>query len=424
MANTNLTPKLILNEFMTYVKQDLIAVDNFYRDYESEIGNRREGDTIYVRAPQNFSVSSGATLVKQDIQQREIPITVDTRKHIGFEYSDDDLQMDMPSFVRKNSMKEAARAMATDINRDLLGVYDEVYNWVGTPGQAISNMPQWNKSMLRLDQMDVPYANRCGIVDSIDGWALVDDAATLSTSDPDVQQARRKGMIQRDAGGAELYRTSHVRSHTVGDFAGTPLVDGASQEVTYAAYTTASSTYTLSTDGWSAGSSTLNKGDVFTIAGVFAVNPSTKDALPHLQQFVVSATISDTAGAKDIVCEPAIITSGAYQTVSAAPADNAAITVAGTAGATYKQNLAFHKNAFLFMPVPIKIPESAVVKAQVTDSNSGNHKLKGATSGSGLSFAMVKEFDATTYKEIQRIDTLYGKKVLRPELATRVSGTA
>ncbi len=267
----------------------------------------------------------------------------------------------------------------------------------------------------------VPGANRYGIVSSEDGWSLVDNTTALSAADEEVIRARRKGMIHRDAGGAMLYRTSHVRSHTVGQYAGTPLVDGASQDVTYATYK--ASGQTLSTDGWSSGSSTLKKGDVFTIAGVFAVHPNTKDAQTHLQQFVVKADISDTSGSKDISIEPAIITSGPYQTVDAAPADDAAITVMGTAGATYKQNLSFHKNAFLFVPVPIKVPDSAVVKASVTD-RTPNHKLDGAYSGTGLTFTMVKEFDAKTYEEITRIDTLYGKKVLRPELATRVSGTA
>lgn len=421
MANANLTPKKILRQFLAHVKTDLHMIDHVHRDYDSEIANRREGDTVFARAPLNFTVQTGTTFVNQDIEQREIPIKVDTRKHIGFTYSDDDLQLSMPEFVRKHSMKEAARNMATEINRDLLGLYDGVYNWVGTPGQTIDTFPDWNKSQLRLDQMDVPSANRYGIVSSEDGWSLVDNTTALSAADEEVIRARRKGMIHRDAGGAMLYRTSHVRSHTVGQYAGTPLVDGASQDITYATFK--ASGQTLATDGWSSGSSALKKGDVFTIAGVYAVHPNTKDAQTHLQQFVVKEDISDTSGSKTISIEPAIITSGPYQTVDAAPADNAAITVAGTAGGTYKQNLSFHKNAFLFVPVPIKVPDSAVVKASVTD-RTPNHKLDGAYSGTGLTFTMVKEFDAKTYEEITRIDTLYGKKVLRPELATRVSGTA
>lgn len=421
MANRNLTPKQILRQFMGHVKSDLIMIDHVHRDYEKEIAGRREGDTIYVRAPLNFQVKNGATFQSQDIEQREIPITVDTRKHIGFTYTDNDLQLAMPDFVRKTGMKEAARSMATDINRDLLGLYTGVYNWVGTPGQEINSMKDWNKSQLRLDLMDVPSANRYGIISSEDGWGMVGEAGDLHTADKEVMKARQRGMISRDAAGAELYRTSHVRRHTVGNYAGTPLVNGANQDLTYAEYS--ASGQTLITDGWSSGSSELKQGDVFTIAGVYAVHPATKDTQGHLQQFVVKADISDTSGAKEISIEPGIIISGPYQTVSAAPPNDAAITVFGAAGTSYSQNMSFHKNAFVFVPVPIIVPDSATVKAQVTD-RTDNYKLDGAPSGSGLSFTMVKEFDAVNYKEIQRIDCLYGKKVLRPDLATRVSGTA
>ena len=423
MANRNLTPKMILRQFMAYVKSDLIMIDHVHRDYDAEISNRREGDTIYVRAPLNFRTSDGATIQAgdwNDVEQREIPVKVDTRKKIPFKFTDNDFQLSMPEFVRKTSMKEAARSMATEINRDLLGLYDGVYNWVGTPGQLINSMSDWNKSQLRLDLMDVPGANRYGVVSSEDGWGMVDEALALSTADEEVIRARRKGLIHRDAGGAMLYRTSHVRRHTVGSYAGTPLVNGANQNVTYATYS--GSGQTLDTDGWGTGSE-LKKGDVFTIAGVFAVHPNTKDTLSHLQQFVVMEDVTEASGAKTLTIEPGIIIDGPYKTVSAAPANDAAITVVGTAGATYAQNMTFHKNAFVFVPVPIIVPDSAVVKASVTDRTE-NHKLEGAYSGTGLTFTMVKDFNVTDYSETTRIDVLYGKKVLRPELACRVSGTA
>jgi len=423
MANQNLTPKLILKQFMAHVKQDLIMVDQIYRDYDAEIGQRREGDTVYIRAPLNFEVKDGATFQGQDIEQREIPVTVDTRKHIGFEYSDDDLQLSMPEFVRRHSLKEAARNMATAINSDLFSLYKGVYNHVGDPTLGITTAAQVNDAALRLDLGDVPMANRCAVVDSVAGRALGTDAATLSASDAEIASARRKGLISRDLAGFDLYSTNAVRTHTVGTYAGTPLVKGAAQNVTYAVWTAAASTQTLITDGWSSGASSLNQGDTFTIANVYAVNPNTKDKLGHLQQFVVTADASDTTGQMDLTITPAIITSGPYQTVDSIPADNAAITVVGASGTSFKQSLAFHKNAFVYVPVPIKVPDSAVVKATVTD-RTGNYKLNGAESGSGLTFAMVKEFDAKTYKEISRIDTLYGKKVLRPELATRFSGSA
>lgn len=422
MTNRNLTPKLIMREFLKHVRAELIMPDLIYRDYDQEIANRREGDTVYVRRPLNFEVHDGANLQIQPTEQGEIPITVNHRHHVGLEYTDDDFQLSMPEFVRKRSVKEAARAMANKINTNMFDLYKDLYNWAGTPGQVINSMQDWNKSSLLLDEFDVPSANRSGVVSPTDGWAMVDSAISLYGSDKLIEEAWRKGMINRDAGGAVLYRNSQVRSHTVGTYGGSPVVAGANQNVTYAA---AADTWsqTLDTSGWSSGATSLKKGDVFTIQNVYAVNPTNKDTLTRLQQFVVKEDISDTAGAIELVISPPIITSGPYQTVSAAPANSAPITVLGTSGSSHRQNMQFHKNTFCFVPVPIKVPESAVIKASVTDRSEGS-KLDGAYSGTGLTFTLVKDYDINTGNEITRIDTLYGLKTIRPELGTRASGTS
>ncbi len=73
---------------------------------------------------------------------------------------------------------------------------------------------------------------------------------------------------------------------------------------------------------------------MFTIAGVYAVNPETGATLSYLQQFVIKADVTTNANAANdtnLTISPPIITSGAYQTVIAAPANDAAITYLGTA---------------------------------------------------------------------------------------------
>lgn len=63
----------------------------------------------------------------------------------------------------------------------------------------------------------------------------------------------------------------------------------------------------------------LIRGDVFTIEGVYAVNPLTYKTLPLLQRFVITADV--TAGRplmeRDVI--PRLLTGGPYQTVSASP---------------------------------------------------------------------------------------------------------
>jgi hypothetical protein len=149
---------------------------------------------------------------------------------------------------------------------------------------------------------------------------------------------------------ASTCSAQNVQTHTFGPRGGTPLVNGAAQNVAYTAAkdtTTVPGSQSLITDGWTAAAaSRVKQGDVFTIANVYAVNPVTKAVLPYLQQFTVLADgSSDGSGNLTLSIAPAIITSGAFQTVDSAPADNAALTFVGTASAGVART-SFKKEAF------------------------------------------------------------------------------
>jgi hypothetical protein len=58
-----------------------------------------------------------------------------------------------------------------------------------------------------------------------------------------------------------------------------------------------------------------------------------------------------------VIISPAIIAGGAYQNVTARPADNAVITVvSGSASTAYTQNLIWHKDAITFVSPKQELP--------------------------------------------------------------------
>jgi hypothetical protein len=190
----------------------------------------------------------------------------------------------------------------------------------------------------------------------------------------------------------------NVKTHTCGHFTSgaTPLVDGASQADS-----------TLLTKGWS-GNNTVKAGDVFTIAGVYAVNPKTGQSTGELRQFVVTADLADTGAAMDISIYPTPTASGAYQTVNALAADNAALTFVGTEDAQYPINLALHKDCLTLAVRPLEIPSSCVWGAR--------------ESYNGLSVRAIKAYDIEEDKEVLRFDVLYGVLTQYPELGCRIIG--
>lgn len=411
MPNTVLTPSVIAKEALMLLDNNLVLGNLVNRAYEDEfqkpVNGYKKGGAVTIRRPAKYTWRAGAVAAPQDTTEKSVGITVDTQGGVDLAFSSADMTLKVDEFSDR-FLKPAMITIANQIDRDLAGLYKSVWNWVGTPGQTIDAFADFGKAPQRLTEMAMPD-DRVGVLSPADKWGLLGSLSGSFVQDiskPAIERARLP-MI----GGVDLYETQNVRTHTVGTKAGTPLVNGGSQATTYAT-SGASNAQSLVTDGWTASSAILKAGDVFTIAGVFAVNPVTKDVLPYLQQFVVNADVSaDGSGNATLNVSPAIIATGAYQTVSAGPADNAAITVLGTAATNYPQNMVFHKNAFALVMVPMELP------AGVPSDLVGRETYK------GVSVRLVPYYDGANDVSNWRLDVLYAVKAIFPDLATRVSGT-
>jgi len=333
-------------------------------------------------------------------------LTVDKRKGIDFEFTSEELTLSIKE-LSERVIKPGMIQLANQVDTDLMALYKDVPSWVGTPGQTINSNQDFSKGPERMDEYANPTKPRCAVLSPADHWGIV-GAQTALLNNQLVGSAYREGTLPT-IGGVEPYMSQNVPTHTVGAHAGTPLTNGAAQETTYAA-SKDTDQQTLITDGWSSGATTLNAGDVFTIANVFAVNPVTKATLPFLKQFTVVTTISDTTGDITLTMSPAAILSGAHQTVSATIADGAAITVMGTASTGYRQNMVFCPKAFALVSVPLVAPPGAV------DVSRQSYK--------GTHVRVIPVYDGTNDISKWRLDILYGVKTIDKRLAHRLSGTA
>lgn len=412
MANSLLTPSVVAPVSLALLENALVLSNKVHRDLETEFEDSKIGDTIQIRRPMQYTVRTGATASVQDSQEGKTTLVVDTQKGVDIQFSSKELTLDVGDFANRH-LKPAMIRLAHDIDSTLYQeAYKRTYNWVGTPGQTVNSFNDFVPAPQRLDEMAVPTDERIAIFSPADYWAMVGGFGNGANF---FQPELAKTAIQKARlpmlGNVDAYMSQIVSSHTVGPLGGTPLVNGASQTSTWSSV---KDTYVqnLITDGWTAAAaSRLKKGDVFTLAGVYAVNPVTKDTLTFLQQFVVQSDVSsDASGNLTASISPPIITSGAYQTVSAAPADNAAITVLGTASTGYTQNLVFHPNAFSLAVVPLAMPGGAASKARHTKN--------------GFSIRVVEVYDGTNDLNMWRFDVLFGVKATDPRLATRLSGTA
>jgi len=412
MANTTITASVVAKTALAILENELGVIKTLHRAHEEEFSNRvngyKVGDTISIRRPADFIVRSGATLSTQDVIEGKTTLTIDQQVGVDFQFTSTDLTLSVENMAER-IMKPAMSSLINYMTNDVLTqMYRGVYNWVGTPGQVINSFADFALAPQRLDEMSVPQNDRTSVLSPADQWGMLGSQTALYLQGP-AGSAYRNGELGM-IGGVSTMMSQVVPTHTVGPLGGTPLVNGASQNVTY---DTAKNTWaqSLITDGWTAAAANrLKQGDVFTIAGVFMVNSKTKAVTSILQQFVVNADVSsDGSGNLTASISPPIITSGPHQTVNAAPADNAAITVLGAASTGYRQNMAYHKNTMALAFVPLEMPQAAY--------NGSRESYK------GMSVRVIPIYDGTNDISKWRLDLLYGRKVIDPRLATRVSGT-
>ena len=262
--------------------------------------------------------------------------------------------------------------------------------------------------------MAIPEEDRSAVLTPADHWAMAGSQTALFVNSI-AQPAYRSGSLGEVAG-LGLYRTAIMPTHTAGTRDNTTPITAAASGDQAVSYDTAKNTWTQSlvVTGFDNGA-TITRGDVFTIADLYMVNPVTKQRTTILQQFVVNADVTaDGSGNATLDISPPIITSGPHQTVELSTGTFAsnALVFMGTASTGYRQNLAYHKNALGLAFVPMELPAGAVNPARQSSNKTG------------ISVRVIPVYDGTNNTSAWRLDVLYGRKVIDPRLAVRASGTA
>lgn len=393
-TETLLTPSVITKDSLVILANNLVMASKVNRSFEDQMG-AKIGTTLTVRKPNRFTVSNGAGLQVQDINEPSTNITVSSQYQIAFQFPSTALTLVIEEF-RERYIKPAMESLANTIDRSVLLNYTSIYNEVGTPNtvpNAFSFLAQVGQ---RLDEEAAPQSDRVLVLNPKAYWGIAVGLSTLFVNS--VAEPGLKGFLVNLAG-MELYVDQNIVSQTTGNYAGTPTVTGAGQTGS-----------TLVTGGWTANIGTLlNVGDVITIAGVNAVNPQSRTTTGSLRNFVVTATASsNSSGASSIQIYPPITTTGAYQTVDASPAAGATISViSGASGATLGKSVAFCKDTFGLVTVPLEMPEGVDFKSQEVYK--------------GINLRIIRAYDINNDVTPCRLDVLAGTNTFYPELGVRLT---
>lgn len=411
-VNGLLTSQEITMEALMILKNSLKLLPNITNAYEDRFGKagHKIGDTLYVRKPQRYIGTDGPGYNPEGLNDTQTPLKIDqwSGVHMGFDSREKKLSLDDFS---KRYIRPAAVALANKLDRAVaVAMYQGIFNQVGTPGTVPNSVDTYIAAKQKLEEMGAPEdGDFCAVITPAMKASIVSAVKGLFNPAASIGKTYRTGQITDEFYGFDgLYMDQNIVTHTVGTQGGTPLINGANQ----VAEGGNNATQNLITDGWTAAAATrLNKGDVFTIANVYAVNPQNRESTGALQQFdVLDDAASDGAGNVTISISPAITPQGQYMNVDSAPADNAAITVSGAAATKSPQALAFHKTAFGFVSVPLDVPDGVDMAYSEFDEEMGMH------------LRFVRQYQAApTDLWASRLELIWGVSPLYREMGCRIA---
>lgn len=402
-ANEPLTIGMITREFLLVLENNLKMTRTINREYDDKfsINGAKIGNTVDIRKPSRSLGRDGQEMSIEGFVETSVPLTLNHQYGNDAQFTSQELLLSIDDFSDR-VLGPMVATVANKVDRLCAEQYIEVANNVGVPGTIPNALLTYLQAGAKLDEECVPIDDKryitmtpkmqITIVDALKG--LFQQASAISEQ----YAMGRMGT----AIGFEWQMDQNIVTHTIGPLGGTPLVNGANQ-----------SGGTIITDGWTnANASRLKRGDCFNLDSVYAVNPQNRDSTGSLRDFVVTADQSDASGAITIPFYPQIIASGAFQTVDSLPADNAPITIFGSATAYANKKspagLAYHRDLMTLAVADLPVPGGTDRASRVSSK-----KL-------GMSVRMIRDYIMQHDTWPTRLDILCGAKVLYNEFGCRI----
>ena len=387
MTNTLVTCSIVAKEALAILENMLSFSSMVNRDWEDEFtGNQARGyspgQTINIKRPPRYTYRSGRVAVPQATVETTIPLTLSQG---GCDLNFTSIERTLSLQKLEDKLQAALATVANEIDRQGMQMARlSSYNAIGTPGtppntQALA-LAAYTGVNQRLDENAAPRdKRRAFVMGPAMNAASIQGLAGLFNSQDKISKQYGNGMMV-DSLGLSFAMDQNVDTH----------VNGANQ--------TGSSVTVVATTG------TITRGTKITLPGVFNVNPQSRVSTGVLAQFTVTADVA--AGATVIPIAPAIVTSGAFQNVSASPTTGQPYTIFGTASGSYQANVGFHKDAFTLAMVPMWAPPGG---KGVIDVAQETYK--------GFTLKVTEFYDGVNDNSIMRIDVLFGWAATYPELS-------
>jgi hypothetical protein len=372
-------------------------IDTQYDD-QFAITGAKIGQSLRIRLPNDYTVRTGPVAQIQDTAETSTTLTLATQKGVDVSFNSAERTMSLDDYSKRilaPAVNNLVGAVAADV---MSGVEGGVSNLVGNFDAAGNllrpTLDTWLQAKALLSLRSAPTDNRKFILDPVSMARTVQSLSGLLNPATEISEQYRKGEVY-NAIGFDWFEDQTVIKHTTGTYVVgvSPTVNGANQTGTSINVTIGASSFTV--------------GDIITFAGVNAVNRITKVTTGELQQFVVTSYAGGVLGIYPAIVPPSGGATVQYQTVTASPANGAAINSLTLTGQVYRKNIAFIPDAVTMATADLEMPKNMQEVARERMD--------------GVSLRMVTGFDIKSDQFITRLDVLYGYLWVRPEWAVVVA---
>lgn len=398
MPNTFSVIQLVTQALLANLVNNLVFAAGVDRRWEDDFGKQghKIGDFLDIRRTPRYAVHKTAAYVGQNYVEDTVRLTIDQQAHADVDFTSVENTLFMDDWNNRVGKPQAAR-LANEVDFDGLALYWQAYNSVLA---ADANLPYraYLDAAALLDLEAVPRDDqRVVVVHPLQQPPLLDQLKGLFQQSTEIGRQYTDGQMGRTAG-AKWNMDQNVAVHTTGSRAGAP------------AAAAGSSGSTINLKGFTAAATdVLKRGDVFQVAGVYAVNPQSLQSTGQLRMFSVQADVD--AGGTGLAVVPVypamILPPDPRATVTALPVDGGVLTFVGAASTPYAQNLMYHPMGVTLGNVKLFMPYGGEA------STANDDQVR-------LAIRVWKDSDVRTDEHLTRCDILYGWRVVMPETVARI----
>lgn len=413
MANTikTLSAGDITRKALAILHNNLVFTRTIDRQYDDRFARSgaKNGGSLLIRNPNEFTVRTGQVMDTQDVTETTQTLTLATQIGVDVNFSSVELTLSLDDFAERILQPAMAR-LAAEVDKTIIAdCYPAVWNCQTLGFGTAPVLADVLQARALLAQNLAPSSDRYIMTDALGANGMITAGHSIYSGQPAGELSRQyaKGMVG-DIYGFKFYESEMTPVHTNGS-----RMEGVTL---YVATTTTSTAFTSAVasvriTGFSV-TADGHVGDIFTIAGVYAVNPETKVTSTRLAQWVITtAFTSAPSSAATPGIQPTPYFSGPRQNCYVATTSTATVNFTATGGSGppsvgYPNSLAYHKDAFTAVFADLEMPQGVdFASRQVYD---------------GISLRIVRQYDVVNDKFPCRIDVLFGQKAIRPAWAVRM----